>query len=81
LIDVLSGAADINPILITVKRANVQGISVGSTQMFEAMNAAIAANGMKPVIDKTFAFGKTKAAFAHLKGASHFGKVVISIGH
>jgi threonine dehydrogenase-like Zn-dependent dehydrogenase len=35
-----------------LRRANVQGISVGSTQMFEAMNRAIAANGIKPVIDK-----------------------------
>ena len=40
--------------LIMGKRANVQGMSVGSTQMFEAMNRAIAAGGMKPVIDKVF---------------------------
>ena len=38
LIGVLSGAAEINPMLIFSRRANMQGISVGSTQMFEAMN-------------------------------------------
>jgi hypothetical protein len=38
--------------LIFSKRANVQGISVGSMQTFEAMNAAIAANKIKPVIDR-----------------------------
>lgn len=81
LIGVLSGAAEINPMLIMGRRANIQGISVGSTQMFEAMNAAIAANGMKPVVDKVFGFGDTKAAFAHLLGASHFGKIVIDIAH
>jgi NADPH:quinone reductase-like Zn-dependent oxidoreductase len=36
------GARELNPGLIFAKRANVQGISVGSMQTFEAMNAAIA---------------------------------------
>ena len=56
LIGVLSGAAEINPMLIFARRANVQGISVGSTRMFEAMNRAIAAGGLRPVIDEVFAF-------------------------
>ena len=38
----------------TKTRSNVQGISVGSTQMFEMLCGAIAANGVKPVIDKVF---------------------------
>ena len=50
----LSGpATELNPGLILARRANVQGISVGSLQMFEAMNRAIAANGIKPVIVET----------------------------
>lgn len=80
LIGVLSGAADINPTLILGKRANMQGISVGSTQMFEAMNRAIAATGLRPVIDKVFGFDETPAAYRHLQSAAHFGKVVISFG-
>ncbi len=78
LIGVLSGAADINPLLILSKRANVQGISVGSTQMFEAMNRAISAAGLRPVIDKVFGFDDAPAAYRHLQSAAHFGKVVIS---
>ena len=66
--------------LILGKRANVQGISVGSTQMFEAMNRAIAASGLKPVIDKVFPFDEAPAAFRHLQSAQHFGKVVIRVG-
>jgi len=81
MIGVLSGAAELNPMLIMAKRANIQGISVGSTQMFEALNAAISANAVKPVIDKVFDFADTKAAFAHLKGASHFGKIVIRMAY
>jgi hypothetical protein len=43
----LSGpATELNPGLIFARRANVQGISVGSMQMFEAMRRAIAASSI-----------------------------------
>jgi NADPH:quinone reductase-like Zn-dependent oxidoreductase len=81
IIGVLSGPpAQINAGRIFAKRANVQGISVGSTQMFEAMNAAIAANNIKPVIDRVFPFEEAIAAYHHLAAAGHFGKVVIRVG-
>jgi NADPH:quinone reductase-like Zn-dependent oxidoreductase len=80
LIGVLAGAAEINPMLIFSRRANVQGISVGSTEMFEAMNRAIAVSGLMPVIDKVFAFGEAPAAYRHLQSAQHLGKVVIRVG-
>lgn len=79
MIGVLSGAAQINPMLIMAKRANIQGISVGSMQMFQDLNAALSANAVRPVIDRTFAFDETRAAYEHLKGASHFGKIVIRV--
>jgi NADPH:quinone reductase-like Zn-dependent oxidoreductase len=76
----LSGAAtELNPGLILAKRANVQGISVGSTQMFEAMNDAIAVNGIKPVIDKVFGFDDVHAAYKHMAAGAHFGKIVIRV--
>ena len=62
--------------LIMGRRANIQGISVGSTQMFEAMNRAIAANAIKPVIDKVFGFDEAKAAYQHMASGAHFGKIV-----
>jgi len=79
LIGVLSGAADINPMLIFAKRANVQGISVGSKRMFEAMNQAIAASSLRPVIDRVFAFDDAPAAYRHLQTGQHFGKVAITL--
>ncbi len=79
MIGVLSGAADLNPMLILGKRASIQGISVGSTQMFEAMNRAISVATMKPIIDKVFAFDEAPAAFQHLQSARHFGKIVIAL--
>jgi NADPH:quinone reductase-like Zn-dependent oxidoreductase len=76
----LSGAAtELNPSLILAKRANVQGISVGSTQMFEAMNAAIAANMIKPVIDRVFSFDEAQSAYKHMAAGAHFGKIVIRV--
>jgi NADPH:quinone reductase-like Zn-dependent oxidoreductase len=77
----LSGpATELNPGLILGRRANVQGISVGSTQMFEAMNRAIAANAIKPVIDKVFGFDDVQAAYKHMASGAHFGKIVIRVG-
>ena len=74
------GAADFNAGLIFTRQANVQAIAVGSMQMFEAMNAAIAANGMRPVIDSVFGFEEAQAAFRHMEAGAHFGKIVIRIG-
>ena len=79
LIGVLSGAAEINPMLIFSRRANVQGISVGSMQMFEAMNRAIATSGLTPIIDKIFSFDDAPAGYRYLQSAQHLGKVVIRV--
>jgi NADPH:quinone reductase-like Zn-dependent oxidoreductase len=73
------GATELNPALIFGRRANVQGISVGSTQMFEAMNRAVAANAIKPVIDKVFGFAEAQAAYRHMAAGAHFGKIVIRV--
>jgi len=53
---------------------------VGSTQMFEAMNRAVEANAIKPVIDKVFPFAEAKAAYHHMASGAHFGKIVIRVG-
>jgi NADPH:quinone reductase-like Zn-dependent oxidoreductase len=76
----LSGpATELNPGLIFARRANVQGISVGSMQMFEAMSRAIAASGIKPMLDKVFPFDEAQAAYRHMASGAHFGKIVIRV--
>ena len=42
-----------------MKSVRLQGIFVGSRQMFEDMNRAIVLNGLKPVIGQTFPLGKS----------------------
>ena len=76
----LSGpATELNPGLIFARRANVQGISVGSMQMFEALGRAMAASGIKPVIDKMFPFDEARAGYQHMAAGAHFGKIVIRV--
>jgi NADPH:quinone reductase-like Zn-dependent oxidoreductase len=48
--------------------------------MFEALNRAISANAIKPVIDKVFGFDEVKAAYQHMASGAHFGKIVIRLG-
>jgi NADPH:quinone reductase-like Zn-dependent oxidoreductase len=77
LIGVLASGGDFDPRSILMKSIRVQGIYVGSRRMFEEMNSAIEANGMKPVIDKTFAFDEVREALRYMESGSHFGKIVI----
>jgi NADPH:quinone reductase-like Zn-dependent oxidoreductase len=79
LIGVLTSGGDFDPRSILMKGVRVQGIFVGSRQMFEDMNRAIEANQMKPVIDKTFAFEEAGEALQYMEHGSHFGKIVIRI--
>ncbi|WP_018412811.1 zinc-dependent alcohol dehydrogenase family protein [Methyloversatilis thermotolerans] len=78
LIGVLTGG-DINPLPILFNTTTVRGVFVGSRDMFEAMNKVISLHGLRPVIDRVFAFEEARAALAHLESQAHFGKVVIRI--
>jgi NADPH:quinone reductase-like Zn-dependent oxidoreductase len=79
LIGVLSGLGEVNPMPILMRSIRLQGIFVGSRSMFEAMNRAIAANKLRPVIDRVFEFNDAVAALKHLESGAHFGKVVIRV--
>ncbi len=79
LIGVLT-RGQIDPMAIFVGGATVRPIYVGSRQMFEAMNRAIALHRIEPVIDRVFPFEEAREAYRYLKGATHLGKVVISMG-
>jgi NADPH:quinone reductase-like Zn-dependent oxidoreductase len=77
VIGVLAGAGEFDPRSILMKSVRMQGILVGSRQMFEEMNDAIEGNRLKPVIDKTFAFKEASEALRHMENGSHFGKIVV----
>jgi NADPH:quinone reductase-like Zn-dependent oxidoreductase len=79
LIGVLSGGGQVNPMPILMKNVRVQGIYVGSREMFEAMNRAIALHRLRPVVDRVFPFAEIREALRYLESGAHFGKVALRI--
>ena len=79
LIGVLSGGGQVNPMPILMKNVRVQGIYVGSREMFEAMNRAIALHQLRPVVDRVVPFAQARDAFRHMESAAHFGKIALSV--
>ena len=78
LIGVLTGgSAEINTASILMKNVKVQGIYVGSREMFEAMNSAIALHKLHPVCDRVFPFHEAPEALKYMETGSHFGKICI----
>ncbi|GAA2999911.1 NAD(P)-dependent alcohol dehydrogenase [Streptosporangium longisporum] len=60
--------------LVTIRR-----LFVGSRADHEAMNQAIGAHRLRPVIDRVFGFADAHEAFAHYLDGRPFGKVIIRI--
>jgi NADPH:quinone reductase-like Zn-dependent oxidoreductase len=79
LIGVLTGRGEFDPRLIMMKAVRLQGIYVGSREMFEEMNRAIAVARMKPVIDRVFDCAELHDAMRYLESGAHFGKVCIRL--
>ncbi|MFA6242320.1 MAG: NAD(P)-dependent alcohol dehydrogenase [Candidatus Hydrogenedentales bacterium] len=80
LIGVLAGAEmalNLTPLLMQDIR--LQGVIVGHRESFEEMNRAIAAHGMKPVVDRVFPIEDAKAAFELMGSSGHFGKIGIRV--
>jgi NADPH:quinone reductase-like Zn-dependent oxidoreductase len=57
--------------------AKLQGLSVGSRDMFEAMCRFVDLHRIQPVVDKVFPWTEVGAAFRAMQGGEHFGKIVL----
>jgi NADPH:quinone reductase-like Zn-dependent oxidoreductase len=80
LLGVLTGThGQVNTYAIFHKGLRVRGIYVGSRRMFEALNRAISATNLRPIVDRVFAFDEARAAYEYLASGAHFGKVVIRV--
>ena len=60
-----------------MKGLRLHGVFVGSREMFEAMNRAISAHRIEPVIDRVFERDQIREAFEHMASGRHFGKIVV----
>ncbi|MGC8500642.1 MAG: zinc-dependent alcohol dehydrogenase family protein [Leptospirillia bacterium] len=79
VIGVLSGGEVRLPIFALLSRQiRLSGIYVGNRDHFEAMNAAIATNGLHPHIGRLFPFPEAPEAFRTLESGEFTGKLVIS---
>jgi len=79
-VGVLSGAADPLPIpFILHKQARIQGIYVGSRRDFEEMNKAISLAVLRPV-GENFNWSQAREVLHRMEEASHFGKLVLTVG-
>ena len=54
-----------------------RNITVGDRAGLLELNRAVAATGLKPIVDRVFGFDEAREAFSHLEGGSHLGKIVI----
>jgi NADPH:quinone reductase-like Zn-dependent oxidoreductase len=77
VIGALAGGTGLDPVRVLMKCVRLQGIFVGSREMFENMNRAIALNALRPVIDRIFPFEEAREALAYMESGSHFGKIVL----
>ncbi len=79
LIGVLSGGkGDLNLGPVVTQNVRLQGVTVGSRTMFEALVAAIEAHGIEAPVDPDhgFAFDELPRAIADFPQGRHYGKVV-----
>lgn len=79
LIGVLSREGSVSPRDMMFKAGRMRGIFVGSAAMARSLNSAIDTCGIKPVVDRVFAFDEAKAAYAYHASPALFGKTVITV--
>ncbi|MBC7520868.1 MAG: NAD(P)-dependent alcohol dehydrogenase [Sandarakinorhabdus sp.] len=78
LIGVLAGfAGNVPTAAIMAGNVRINGLTVGSRAQQIAMVRAIEANGIRPVIDSSFALEDIAAAFRHQASGAHFGKICL----
>lgn len=71
--------AQVRLTLIFMQHVRMLGIFVGHRESFEAMDRAIAAHGLRPVVDRVSPFEEARAAFELMEAGGHFGKICLRI--
>lgn len=78
IIGIVAGAGEpFNPAALIGNSAKLQGLSVGSRDMFEAMCRAMDLQRIKPVVDKVVPWTEAKSAITSMGAGEHFGKIVL----
>ncbi|EPX76382.1 zinc-dependent alcohol dehydrogenase family protein [Salipiger mucosus] len=73
-----SGNFSLSSVPLMLKRARIQGVSVGHRASFERMVRFVEERSIHPVIDEIFSFDEVPKAFRRLEQGA-FGKIVVSL--
>ena len=76
VIDGLKGEIEISKLM--PKEGIVQGVQVGSREMFLHTNQAITLTQLHPILNKIYSSSDIKGALTELEDGSHYGKICIS---
>jgi NADPH:quinone reductase-like Zn-dependent oxidoreductase len=79
VIGVLAGRADINFVPVFMRGLRLQGIFVGSREIFEDMNRALSGHNVRPVVDRVFPFEEIAEALRFMDSGGHFGKICVAV--
>ncbi|MBZ9817130.1 zinc-dependent alcohol dehydrogenase family protein [Mesorhizobium sp. CA7] len=80
LIGVLTGfAAEVSIPALFSNQIRINGISIGSRADQEDMIRAITANGLRPVIGRSFPLREIASAFRAYESRKHFGKICVEL--
>ncbi|MCR9143930.1 MAG: NAD(P)-dependent alcohol dehydrogenase [bacterium] len=82
LIGVMGPGRELDPSILLpaiMRNLRLQGIFVGARQDYQAMNRAIAANQLRPIIDRSFALEEAPDAIRQQGEGERFGKLVVEI--
>jgi NADPH:quinone reductase-like Zn-dependent oxidoreductase len=71
--DIQISTATYSTTVVTIRR-----VFVGNRESFEAMNRAISARKIRPVIDRIFSFADAQNAYAYAREGKTFGKVIVA---
>jgi NADPH:quinone reductase-like Zn-dependent oxidoreductase len=78
LSDKSAPAPTLSSLAMVDSSAKVQGLLVGSREMFEAMCRGMTLHQIRPVIDRVLPWTQAAHAIDEMAGGSHFGKIVLS---
>ena len=70
--------AQLAPPALIGTSARMQGLSVGSREMYEAMLRAITLHQIRPVIDRIVPWTDAARALDEMLAGNHFGKIVLA---
>lgn len=66
---------------VLMNNAHLRAVLIGSVEQFNAMNAAIETQQIKPIINKVFEFEDLKKSYEYQWSQEHIGKVVVKVAN